>query len=151
MPVGHLVQHQHYTRRVNNLGLPVPAHKGLTFVLNPQKSRSCKWHLAGSPRAVQTLAYGTRVSSVLSPDIHICVIHRFESSNEEQQPLNCQTCRRRAKAALPLVPSLGRDAVTSLGKGPRPAQNRWQTWSTRTSSAASSHAAPNFCGTRLMC
>lgn len=96
----------HCTIRVNNLGLPVPAHKGLTFVLNSQMVRSCIWHLTGSPRAVQTLAYGTTVFSVLPPDTHICVIYRFESSNKEQQPLNCQTCRRKANAALPPVPSL---------------------------------------------
>lgn len=79
---------------------------------------------------------------------HLCHLQICEQQQGDQKPLNCQTCWGKSKGWPPPCtrPAVApeRDAATSLGKGPRPAQNRWQTWNRRTSSPISPCTAPNY-------
>lgn len=107
------------------------------------QSRSCKWQLTGSPvtrldtsscsnpslRNRGFLCNTTRYAHLYH--LLICEQQRggsaaFELPNVQGKSKGCPPpCARPAVAP-------GKDAATSLGKGPRPAQNRWQTRTRRT-------------------
>lgn len=77
------------------------------------RSRSCKWQLTGSP--VTRLDTSSCSNPCLRNRGFLCDITRYahlyhlpicEQQQGDQQPLNCQTCRGKAKAALSRAPAL---------------------------------------------
>lgn len=87
------------------------AYLGPKFPKN--RSRSCKWQLTGSP--VTRLDTSSCSNTCLRNRGFLCDITRYahlyhlpicEQQQGDQQPLNCQTCRGKAKAALSRAPAL---------------------------------------------